>query len=817
MSAQDARGPMSDGAVAIVGMAGRYPGAADIPEFWRNLRAGRDAIGEVPADRWDWRDHVDPERKDRAYTRWGGFIADADKFDPLFFGITPREAKLLDPQQRVFIEAAWAALEDAGYTRQGLKAAARAAGGDVGVFAGAMHSAYRLLGMEAVDAGQLVQSNHWSIANRVSYLFDFTGPSLAVDTACSASLAAIHLACESLRRGECGAAIAGGVSLILHPQQPLELSRAGMLSKGPHNSAFGEAGDGFVQGEGVGVVLLKPLAAAIADGDRIHAVIRGSAMNAGGKTSGYTVPNPHAQAEVVEAALRRAGLSAESIGYVECHGTGTSLGDPIEIAGLGDAFRRSGHGGAPCAIGSVKSNIGHLESAAGVAGLTKAVLQLQHAELVPSLHATPRNPKIDFASGPFRVQESGTPWPAPADGVRRAGVSSFGAGGANVHVVLEQAPEAPAASAGQGPWLVPLSARTPERLMVLAANLRVALTAQADLDVADVAYTLAVGREAMEVRAALVVADRADLLRQLAQVTPAQVRAGMAHDSADAALARRDLPALAQLWTQGAAIDWRRLFAGETRRRVALPTYPFERERHWLPETPARAQPAVVGVLGDSVPTLAAEARWKITLDAEAAILSDHRVAGHSTLPGVATDRAGGGGRSQAGARRLSSHSRFDLAASARCRGRRRGGRARRARWRRWAAVRDRSRWRASCARPDRRGGALHDGAGLRAERRQADDGGLALRAPRRERAGLRPGLPHDRVGDGRWRASGRDGEVCRRVRRLAARSGPARCGPAIDRDAVRQRGNGPAVRRRRDRRAARAAVALSPACAPAR
>ena len=358
-------------------MAGRYPGAADIPEFWRNLRAGRDAIGEVPAERWDWRNHVDPERKDRTYTRWGGFIADADKFDPLFFGITPREAKLLDPQQRVFIEAAWAALEDAGYTRQSLKAAAHAAGGDVGVFAGAMHTSYRLLGMDAVAAGQLVQSNHWSIANRVSYLFDFTGPSLTVDTACSASLAAIHLACESLRRGECGAAIAGGVSLILHPQQPLELSRAGMLSKGPHNSAFGEAGDeASSQGEGVGVVLLKPLAAAIADGDRIHAVIRGSAMNAGGKTSGYTVPNPHAQAEVVEAALRRAGVSAESIGYVECHGTGTSLGDPIEIAGLGDAFRRSGHGGAPCAIGSVKSNIGHLESAAGIAGLTKVLLQL---------------------------------------------------------------------------------------------------------------------------------------------------------------------------------------------------------------------------------------------------------------------------------------------------------------------------------------------------------------------------------------------------------------------------------------------------------
>ncbi len=637
-SALNARGPMKDDAIAIVGMAGRYPGAADIGEFWRNLRAGRDAIGEVPADRWDWHDHVDPERKDRAYTRWGGFIADADKFDPLFFGITPREARLLDPQQRVFIEAAWAALEDAGTTRQGLKAAA----GAVGVFAGAMHSSYRLLGMDAMAAGQLVQSNHWSIANRVSYLFDFTGPSLAVDTACSASLSAIHLACESLRRGECGAALAGGVSLILHPQQPLELSRAGMLSKGPRNSTFGEEGDGFVQGEGVGVVVLKPLAAALADGDRIHAVIRGSAMNAGGKTSGYTVPNPRAQAEVIEAALGRAGLSADRIGYVECHGTGTSLGDPIEIAGLSDAFRRAGHGGgghdgAACAIGSVKSNIGHLESAAGIAGLTKAVLQLEHAELVPSLHATPRNPKIDFAAGPFRVQEAAAPWPAPADGVRRAGVSSFGAGGANVHVVLEQAPPAPETSAGQGPWLVPLSARTAERLTVLAGNLRAALEAQPELDVADIAYTLSIGREAMEVRAALVVADRADLLRQLAAVAPMQVRAGAVPDAADA-VARRDLAALARLWGQGAAVDFRRLFAGQTRRRVSLPAYPFERERCWLPDAPARAQPvAATGLLGESVPTLAAEARWKIALDAEAAILADHRVGGQPTLPGVAT------------------------------------------------------------------------------------------------------------------------------------------------------------------------------------
>lgn len=238
----------TDGAIAIIGMAGRYPGAPDLDAFWRNLRAGRDSITEVPADRWDWTAHVDPARKDKAYTRWGGFIADADRFDPLFFGISPREAKLLDPQQRLFLETCWAAIEHAGYTKSALKASARRQGGDVGAFAGAMHNAYRLLGMDAVASGLLVQSNHWSIANRVSYLFDFTGPSLTVDTACSASLAAVHLACEALHRGECGVAIAGGVNLVLHPQQPLELCRAGMLSRGRRAARSGRRVTGSSRG-----------------------------------------------------------------------------------------------------------------------------------------------------------------------------------------------------------------------------------------------------------------------------------------------------------------------------------------------------------------------------------------------------------------------------------------------------------------------------------------------------------------------------------------------------------------------------------------
>ncbi len=624
----------SAGGIAVIGMAGRYPGANTIETFWENLRSGRGSISEVPADRWDWHEHVDPARKDRSYTCWGGFIADADKFDPLFFGISPREAKLLDPQQRLMLEMAWSALENAGHTRQSLKASASNSG-DVGVFVGAMHNAYRLLAMDAVASGQLVQSNHWSIANRVSYHFDFTGPSLTVDTACSASLTAIHLACENLRRGECGAALVGGVSLILHPQQPLELCRAGMLSRGESCHAFGEAADGFVQGEGVGVVVLKPLSAAIADGDRILAVIRGSAMNAGGKTSGYTVPNPRAQASVVEAALRQADLPASSIGYVECHGTGTSLGDPIEIAGLTDAFTRVGGGQIRCAIGSVKSNIGHLESAAGIAGLTKVILQLSNRELVPSLHASPENPRIDFGGGSFRVQRSTAPWDAPATTPRRAGVSSFGAGGANVHVVLEQAPEQSATVPSAGPYLVPLSARTPEQLLAVAAALRRWLLSK-PADVSDISYTLAVGREAMEVRTALLVTDLPDLLRQLAEMVyvPNAVHPDVA--AVGPALANRDLRSLAHLWSSGVAIDWSRLYSARSRQRLALPTYPFLRERHWLPDV-VSLETSRPSLLGESIPTLAAEARWQVPLDASHPVLSDHQVAGHPTLPGVAT------------------------------------------------------------------------------------------------------------------------------------------------------------------------------------
>ncbi|WP_328877591.1 non-ribosomal peptide synthetase [Streptomyces sp. NBC_00299] len=498
LAGASAPAPASDG-VAIVGVAGRYPLAETPAELWDNLAAGRHCIREVPAERWDADAHHDPAGVRGSYSKWAGFIDDVDKFDPLFFQISPADAEAMDPQERLFLQTAAAVLDDAGRP-----AAELAARGPVGVFAGVMNNNYEWMGGEATTLGVRTDahSNHWSIANRVSYTFDFTGPSLAVDTACSASLTAIHLACESIRSGECHTAIAGGVNLILHPMHLRMLADRGMISRGDRLRSFGAGADGFVDGEGVGAVLLRPLKDAIADDDRILGVIRGSAINAGGKTGGYTVPSAAAQAEVIRAALHRAQADPATVGYVEAHGTGTPLGDPIEIAGLVEAF-----GGRidaaeraerpTVAVGSVKSNIGHLESAAGVAGLTKVLFQLRHRMLVPSLHSARRNPGIDFTTTPFEVQQTLQPWVHAGDDgdlPLRAVVSSFGGGGANACLVVEEYRTPPAESvAPDTDQLVVLSAKSEDRLRAYAADLAAFLR---DADGADPAGA---GRDALGV------------------------------------------------------------------------------------------------------------------------------------------------------------------------------------------------------------------------------------------------------------------------------------------------------------------------------
>jgi acyl transferase domain-containing protein len=452
--------------IAVVGMACRFPGAPDLDAFWRLLRDGTDAIREVPPDRWDLRALYDPTGAEPGTmtTRWGGFLDRVDGFDPSFFGIAPREAAYMDPQQRLLLEVAWEALEDAGVVLE------QWAGRPAGVFVGVStwdYGALQLGAAERIVDGYANTGSALSIAaNRISYLFDLRGPSLAVDTACSSSLTAIHLACQSLLTGESAMALAGGVNVILSPAATIGFSKLKAMAADGRCKSFDARADGYVRSEGAGIVVLKPLAGALRDGDRVHAVIRGSAVNQDGRTNGLTAPNGLSQEALIRHALERAGVEPRQVGYVEAHGTGTPLGDPIELNALGAALAPGRPAGSRCAVGSVKSNLGHLEAAAGVAGLIKVALALEHGEIPPSLHFETPNPHIPFDTLPLEVPRVRAPWPADR---RLAGVSSFGFGGTNVHVVLEQAPErTPAAAEPAEPadraWLVTLSAKSPDAL-----------------------------------------------------------------------------------------------------------------------------------------------------------------------------------------------------------------------------------------------------------------------------------------------------------------------------------------------------------------
>ena len=594
----DATPPSSVFDVAIVGISGRYPQAPTLGDFWRNLAAGRNCVAEIPADRWDWGDYYDPEKgkPGRIYTKWGGFLEDIDKFDPLFFRISPKEAKAMDPQERLFLESCYHAIEDAGYTPDTLGEIDR-----IGVFAGVMNARYS------------IQPLHYSIANRVSFALNLQGPSMAVDTACSSSLTAIHLALESLYSGSSSCAIAGGVNLIIDAAHYLELSAYTMLSSGDRCMSFGEGADGFIDAEGVGAVVLKPLRDAERDGDHIYGVIKASAINAGGRTNGYTVPNPVAQSAVVAKALQRANLDASHISYVEAHGTGTALGDPIEIAGLKRAFAPFTRERQFCAIGSLKSNIGHCESAAGIAGLTKVLLQFQHRQLVPSLHADVTNHEIDFSETPFRLQDRLAAWGRPQREVdgrlqeipRLAGISSFGAGGSNAHLIVQEyegGASLPVGTVGTvgDKAAIPLSARTEGQLRQkvddLLRFLRTPAAGGEAVDLFSLAWTLQAGREAMEERLGLVVSSVAELERKLAswlqggqqanvhrsrvkrhqEAGEATTEQASGHDAVD-----RDPSRRVAAWLEGARVDWKTLYAGATPRRVSLPVYPFARDRYW--------------------------------------------------------------------------------------------------------------------------------------------------------------------------------------------------------------------------------------------
>jgi acyl transferase domain-containing protein/acyl-CoA synthetase (AMP-forming)/AMP-acid ligase II/acyl carrier protein len=500
--------------IAVIGIGCRLPGGVDGPEaFWRLLRDGVDAVTEVPPDRWDalaWYS-PDPGAPGKATTRWGAFLTDVRGFDAGFFGITPREAEEMDPQQRLLLEVAWEALEHAG------QAPDRLAGSRGGVFVGISTNDYARLGA-TLDRPERIGA-YWATgnalsiaANRLSYLLGLRGPSLAVDTACSSSLVAVHLAVQSLRRGECGLALAGGVNVILSPEAAIGFSRAGMMAADGRCKAFAADADGFVRGEGCGLVVLKRLTDAVTDGDRVLAVIRGTAVNQDGTTAGLTAPSLEAQRALVRDALADAGVSPAEVAYVEAHGTGTRLGDPIEVrallAALGEART------APLLVGSVKTNLGHLEAAAGIAGLAKTVLALERGEIPPSLHLRRPNPAID--SDRVVIPTAPTRWPAEAR--RVAGVSSFGFGGTNAHAVLEAAPPEPAPADGPDRplHLLRVAARSEPALRELAGRYRDRLAGPDAPALADACFTAATGRAREPWRVSVVAGSPAEAADRLA-------------------------------------------------------------------------------------------------------------------------------------------------------------------------------------------------------------------------------------------------------------------------------------------------------------
>jgi len=488
--------------IAIVGMGCRFPGAYGPEAFWQLLRDGVDAITDVPASRWDVAQFYDPDPRKPGKTnlRHGGFLDGIDQFDAAFFGIAPREAITMDPQQRLLLETTWEALEDAGMVPDHLR------GSQTGVFIG--NYSIRMWQHLVDDPYATTGTGNCIAANRISYCFDFKGPSLAVDTACSSSLVAVHLACQSLQTGESDLALAGGVNALLLPTVTVGFSKGGFMSGAGRCQSFDASADGYVRSEGVGVVVLKRLSEAIAHQNPIYAVIRGTAINQDGFSNGIAAPNPRAQEAVLRTAYYQAGIAPGQVQYIEAHGTGTKLGDPVEMEALGTVLAEGREPGSVCTVGSVKTNIGHGETAAGVAGLIKVALMLKHRQLVPSLHFREPNPAIAFDQIPLCVQTGLEDWTVPDGTLRVAGVNSFGFGGTNAHIVVEEWAENGADDAvspgGDSDWqMLPLSAKNEAALKALAGQYQALLAQHPTVNLAAVCRGASVGRSHFSHRVAI--------------------------------------------------------------------------------------------------------------------------------------------------------------------------------------------------------------------------------------------------------------------------------------------------------------------------
>jgi myxalamid-type polyketide synthase MxaB len=502
--------------IAIIGIGCRFPKAKDPKSFWHILHQGEDAITKIPPERWRIDDFYDAEagKPGKMNTRWGGFLEQIERFDPGFFAISPREASYMDPQQRLFLEVAWEALENSGLAPEKLS------GSQTGVFVGISGSDYDRLGCRDFANLSAYSGTGTSLciaANRLSYVLNLHGPSMGIDTACSSSLTAVHLACQSLQRGESNLCLVGGVNLIIWPGPTITFSQARMMASDGRCKTFDARADGYVRGEGCGVVVIKRLSEAISDGDTIQAVIRGSAVNQDGRSNGITAPNGPSQQSVIRQALKDAGVAPAQISYVEAHGTGTSLGDPIEVKSLKAVLMEGRDSDQTCWLGSVKTNIGHLEAASGIAGLIKVVLSLQHQEIPPHLHLQKLNPYISLRGTPFSIPTEAQHWTS-GNQRRLAGISAFGFGGTNCHVILEEAPAtSPKPDRYQRPLhLLCLSAKGDRALIELAERYQNFLANHPETSLADICFTANTGRSHFEYRLAVTAESNLQLQQQLA-------------------------------------------------------------------------------------------------------------------------------------------------------------------------------------------------------------------------------------------------------------------------------------------------------------
>ncbi len=594
--------------IAVIGMAGQLPKSKNLDEYWNNISNGIDCISEIPSTRWHIDELYDPDPRavNKTCCKWGGLIEDYDKFDPQFFNIAPSEAELMDPQQRLFLESCWHCMEDAGLTSQTLSQSR------CGVFVGCTTGDYsQNIGDKGLNAQGLTGNSVAILAGRVSYLLNLQGPCLSIDTACSSSLVAVAEACNNLSLGNCDLAIAAGVSSLTGPSMYIMCSKAGMLSPDGKCFAFDTRASGFVPGEGVGVVLLKRLKDAVRDKDHIYAVIRGWGVNQDGKTNGITAPSVKSQIALEKDVYSRFHINPETISIIEAQGTGSRLGDPIEVEALTEVYNNYTNKKNYCALGSVKSNIGHLFGASGIAGFIKLTLSLHKQMLPPTINFEKLNEHINIEGSPFYINTKLQSWDTAQAVPRRGAVSAFGFSGTNAHIVLEEYAAENNSSKmlkinPDNPILFVLSAKTEGRLKAYAQHMQSYIKSQADLNLKNMAYTLMTGRDEMDWRLAFTAGSTQEILQKLDgfirhdtscgitanKINKKQIDSNLRNKENTSSIlqslnSKDMLLKAAEMWIKGASIDWNTLYTEEKPRRISLPKYPFERTRCWIEQVKA--------------------------------------------------------------------------------------------------------------------------------------------------------------------------------------------------------------------------------------